>query len=345
MCMLSYFPPGVRADVTALTAGAKLNTDGHGFAIWRGFDDIIVRKGMAASLLIAEFDLLRTEYPHGPAVFHSRWITSGDPSPDNAQPFTVVFDGGAKGVIAHNGTIPMMGVSPAEEGWSDTRLLAFRSLGTFPGLHWDGRDSGEGTGAKWRSAVDQYMKNTSSRVIIITPSGEGLLLGAWDTAFTHNGVRYSSMDFVPAPELEVEGPTTSARARRKKAFRWLAEHYIAGNEEAGQMMAALLEADPAMGTGALNRDFVLPWQGDNILKVLGHLLPAVSDRNSIYGRILDIRDRAYARGHDSYHGGDDSVVIDSVVGRLLVKYLPESDEWSVLPANERATSDVDSLTG
>lgn len=105
MCLLTYLPANVQPDTEALRCGAQCNNDGHGFGIVvPGQEEILVGKGMNAEEVIAEFVRLRAQYPHGPALFHSRLTTHGNTGVDNCHPFVV--NGDARTVVAHNGILP-----------------------------------------------------------------------------------------------------------------------------------------------------------------------------------------------------------------------------------------------
>lgn len=105
MCLLTYFPAGVLPDADALRCGAQCNNDGHGFGIVvPGQDEILVFKSMNPAEAIDEFVRLRTQYPDGPALFHSRLTTHGNTSVDNCHPFVV--NGDPRTVVAHNGILP-----------------------------------------------------------------------------------------------------------------------------------------------------------------------------------------------------------------------------------------------
>ena len=105
MCLLSYFPEGILPDPDLLDCGAACNRDGHGWAIViPGKDEIKVFKSLDASQAIDEFVRVRTMYPDGPAMFHSRLTTHGNTTKDNCHPFRV--NGDARTVLGHNGILP-----------------------------------------------------------------------------------------------------------------------------------------------------------------------------------------------------------------------------------------------
>lgn len=131
MCLLTYLPPGVMPDLDALYNGAYLNDDGHGFAVIAD-RQIIAQRGLDAADMIALFDAVRREHPHGPALFHSRFATHGDRSVGNCHPFAV--GGDERTVLAHNGILPDA-VQPAKgDPRSDTRITAEEFLPRFGSL-------------------------------------------------------------------------------------------------------------------------------------------------------------------------------------------------------------------
>jgi hypothetical protein len=67
---------GYSPDTGTLFNGAYLNDDGHGFAIVAD-EQLIVQRGMQAEPMIDAFNAARRQYPHGPALFHSRFGTHG----------------------------------------------------------------------------------------------------------------------------------------------------------------------------------------------------------------------------------------------------------------------------
>jgi len=132
MCLLTFLPPDVMADVTALRNGAEINNDGHGFAIVVA-DRILVRRGMHAEAMIDAFVTARRRHPAGPALFHSRWTTHGSTNLDNCHPFMVGDD--PRTMVAHNGVLPA-DVQPGEgDPRSDTRIAAEEFLPRMGSLH------------------------------------------------------------------------------------------------------------------------------------------------------------------------------------------------------------------
>ena len=121
MCLLSYFPTGQQPRLSLLANGAEVNEDGHGFAII-GDGELIVGKGLDAAHVIDWFGDLRSRYPAGPALFHSRMTTHGEITKDNCHPFQVGND--PRTVIAHNGIMPMLAHPKKGDLRSDTRIVA-----------------------------------------------------------------------------------------------------------------------------------------------------------------------------------------------------------------------------
>lgn len=123
MCLLTYFPRGAMPDIDALTIGAINNADGHGYAIVdEAGGKIIVRKSMDADMLIEEFESLRTQYPDGAALFHSRIGTGGLVNKANCHPFKVGSD--PRVYVAHNGIMPKEVQPIGADPRSDTRIFA-----------------------------------------------------------------------------------------------------------------------------------------------------------------------------------------------------------------------------
>lgn len=121
MCLLTFFPDGVKPDAEALTNGAVFNDDGHGYAIVTN-REMIVSRSLSAEDLIAEFVVQRHRHPDGPALFHSRMSTHGNNSTENCHPFAV--DGDSRTVIAHNGILPENVHPTKHDPRSDTRIAA-----------------------------------------------------------------------------------------------------------------------------------------------------------------------------------------------------------------------------
>lgn len=121
MCILSYLPPNVRADVDGLFNGGVNNPDGHGWAIVTG-GTVLVGRSLDLTEALDDFDKARDRYPEGPALFHSRWATHGSVSVSNAHPFAV--GGDPRTVVAHNGVLPRAAHPAKGDDRSDTRKFA-----------------------------------------------------------------------------------------------------------------------------------------------------------------------------------------------------------------------------
>ena len=120
MCLLSFYKPGCKPDLQRLRNGARLNKDGYGFAVVTADNRLIVGKGLKADDVIRRFGVVREQHPDGPAMFHSRYSTSGTTrSVENCHPFKIGRD--KKSVVGHNGVLWSM---PAGDARSDTRYFA-----------------------------------------------------------------------------------------------------------------------------------------------------------------------------------------------------------------------------
>ncbi|MGY1898339.1 class II glutamine amidotransferase [Nocardia gipuzkoensis] len=187
MCLLTYIPGNVAPDPVALAIGARANPHGHGFAI---VDQrrILVGRGMNAERVIAEFTKARTEYPEGPALFHSRYATHGSISLANCHPFRL--GGDARTVLAHNGTLPKRVYPGAYDPRSDTRIAAEEYLAKQPFGSIDTHRGARGL-ASWLG---------SSKLVILTvdPAYDyhaylfGEQAGSWVA-----GVWYSNTSYLP----------------------------------------------------------------------------------------------------------------------------------------------------
>lgn len=127
MCMLTYLPPNIQPDQDALLNGMTFNRDGHGYAIVVPETDthkarIIVRHSLNGKGLVKRFAHDRRKYPHGPALFHSRFGTSGAQTKFNCHPFQVNHD--RQTVVAHNGILPTHMHPDKTDRRCDTRLAA-----------------------------------------------------------------------------------------------------------------------------------------------------------------------------------------------------------------------------
>jgi glutamine amidotransferase len=117
--MLSFIPANVKPDIEGLLNGGVLNPDGSGWAI--AVDGkIILGKQLDACDALDEFAAARDKYPHGPAMFHSRWATHGSVSLGNVHPFFV--GNSYQTVVAHNGILQC---TPSKnDDRSDSKLFA-----------------------------------------------------------------------------------------------------------------------------------------------------------------------------------------------------------------------------
>jgi len=124
MCILSYLPQGVGVDRKGLYNGGMNNPDGHGWAIISNdYSEIFVGKSMYLGEALDDFERMRKQHIHAPALFHSRWATHGTVDVDNVHPFHVA--GSNRTVVAHNGVFHRAEVQPEHgDRRSDTRIFA-----------------------------------------------------------------------------------------------------------------------------------------------------------------------------------------------------------------------------
>lgn len=127
MCILSYFPPGISADLDGLTIGGVNNPDGHGWAIVTG-GKILMGKSLDLGEALEGFAQARKRHPEGAALFHSRWATHGSVTVANSHPFLV--GGDYRTVVAHNGVLPAAAHPASGDDRSDTRVFADELLPT-----------------------------------------------------------------------------------------------------------------------------------------------------------------------------------------------------------------------
>jgi len=178
MCLLTYFPKGSQPSIKDLEYGAEYNSDGHGFAIVdpkKG--QLIVHKSMDADILITLFERLRSDFPDGPAIFHSRIGTAGNVDKSNCHPFYVGSD--KQTIIAHNGILPAKAQPAKDDKRSDTRLLAevFLPKHRFGAVHTHG---GRKTLGKWAGKGNKFA------ILSVNPllGGHGFLVneeqGDWE---------------------------------------------------------------------------------------------------------------------------------------------------------------------
>lgn len=192
MCLLTYFPPKVDPDFEALERGALINNDGHGYAIVvpDKHPKLIVRRSLNADQLLEQLEHDRAKYPDGPALFHSRWGTSGEQSKFNCHPFYV--NGDRKTIVAHNGVLPSHMQPAKHDPRCDTRMAADDIFGNWYG-HLSTRK------ARQRLAADI---GTYNKLVILTINPKyknwsyiiNEQQGIWD-----GGIWYSNFDYEKPP--------------------------------------------------------------------------------------------------------------------------------------------------
>ncbi|MCM6774540.1 class II glutamine amidotransferase [Nocardia sp. CDC159] len=186
MCLLTYLPPGTAPDNDALTAGARVNRDGHGFAIVTD-SNILVGHGMDAETVIAEFVRVRNDFPDGPALFHSRLATHGAISISNCHPFHLGRD--QRTVLAHNGVLPRRVQPRGRDLRSDTRIAAEEYLPARP--------FGSLDTARGRRRLESWL-GASKLILTTNPeyAAQGYIFnehaGMW-----HGGIWYSNASYLP----------------------------------------------------------------------------------------------------------------------------------------------------
>ncbi|WP_051727489.1 hypothetical protein [Nocardia brasiliensis] len=189
MCLLTYFPPGISPDLSALSLGASANPHGHGFAVIAE-GQIVVGHGMNAQEVLDEFGAVRARYPKREALFHSRYATHGDRIPANCHPFRLGSD--ARTVLAHNGVLPKRVHPGPFDPRSDTRIAAEDYLPRAPFGSIDTVRGARGL-ASWLG---------SSKLLILTVDPAyhysaylfGSDAGRWD-----GGIWYSNTSYLPRP--------------------------------------------------------------------------------------------------------------------------------------------------
>lgn len=181
MCMLSFYPPGRQPDLKRLQNGCEVNTDGFGFALITPRRELIVRRSMKAIDLIEEFADARATFPDGPALFHSRWATSGKVDETGCHPFEVGRD--SKTVVAHNGVF----FDPGKDStMSDTAIFARYIL---PHMSYDKPSK--------RARLERYCGGNKLVILTVNPARRkqsyiiGENLGVW----TQDGEWHSNHDF------------------------------------------------------------------------------------------------------------------------------------------------------
>lgn len=192
MCMLTFLPPGVQPDTEALTNGATWNRDGHGFAVvvLGKRPRIIVRHGLDSRSLIESFAKLRRKHPQGPALFHSRYGTSGTYGTYNCHPFRMAGD--RRTVVAHNGVLPAHMQPDKKDRRCDTRKAADDRFGTMYG-HLSDAD------ARDRLATDIGAGN---KLVILTVDPahpvNAYVINEGSGVWEEDGAWYSNHDYCPA---------------------------------------------------------------------------------------------------------------------------------------------------
>ncbi|MFB7720175.1 class II glutamine amidotransferase [Nocardia sp. NPDC056100] len=189
MCLLTFLPSGVAPDLGALRNGARVNRDGHGFAVVTK-SAILVGRGMDAGVVLDNFAAVRARHRSGPALFHSRYGTHGTVSIDNCHPFRL--GGDRRTVLAHNGVLPRR-VQPAPYNpRSDTRIAAETYL---PRMPFGSFDTPRG-----RRDLEAWLGASKMVVLTIDPSFEqnayvfNESAGIWD-----DGIWYSNRGYRPDP--------------------------------------------------------------------------------------------------------------------------------------------------
>ena len=214
MCLLTFLPPAVMPDITALWHGTQLNNDGHGYALIDG-DHLVVGKGMHAEQILEEFVLTRHRHPHGPALFHSRLGTHGGCGTDNCHPFPV--GGDQRTVLAHNGILPAAVRPGRGDRRSDTRIAAEDFVPAFGPLRL----------RRTRLRLERWMTPHNKMVILTVDrrfKQQSYILneksGLWD-----GGIWYSNDGYLPEPPRRrphtqpSPWDTTSCTERRPTASR------------------------------------------------------------------------------------------------------------------------------
>lgn len=187
MCLLTFAPSGINPDPTALRNGARVNRDGHGFAVVTD-NGILVGRGMDADQVIDDFTAVRSLHPNQPALFHSRYATHGAVSLDNCHPFRLGRD--SRTVLAHNGILPRR-VQPAPyDPRSDTRIAAESYLPQEPFGSYDT--------VRGRRCLESWLGTSKLVLLTVDPRfAEGAYVfnesaGVWD-----NGIWYSNLSYRP----------------------------------------------------------------------------------------------------------------------------------------------------
>lgn len=186
--MLTYFPPNTQPDEQALENGTWHNRDGHGYAIVvPGKKPKLIVRHSLKSDLIDRFMDDRAKYPHGPALFHSRFGTSGSADKFNCHPF--YMGGDKRTVVAHNGVLPQYMQPDKKDRRCDTRKAAEIRFATAYGhlSSLAARDRlGEAIGKHNKLVILTTNPDYKADAFIINESS-----GVWE-----QGIWYSNYDYV-----------------------------------------------------------------------------------------------------------------------------------------------------
>jgi hypothetical protein len=170
MCLITYLPPGVMPVQEHLENGARLNPDGHGFALGTTW----AHKGLDPAWMIRMFTRLREENPGVPALFHSRLGTgTSTPTVDNCHP---CHSGDL--IIAHNGFL-----FPASNGKSDTRVFAEEIL---PRYDLDNEQH--------RQILEQRL-GPHNKLVILKPDGHADILNPQHGITLPDGTWHSNISY------------------------------------------------------------------------------------------------------------------------------------------------------
>ncbi|WP_327139067.1 class II glutamine amidotransferase [Nocardia sp. NBC_01327] len=187
MCLLTFLPSGINPDIAALRNGARVNRDGHGFAVVTD-TGILVGRGMDVEQVIDDFTAVRSRHPHHPALFHSRYATHGAVSIDNCHPFRLGRDN--RTVLAHNGILPRR-VQPAPyDPRSDTRIAAETYLPREPFGSYDT--------LRGRRCLESWLGTSKLVLLTVDPSfNENAYVFNESAGIWEAGVWYSNPGYRP----------------------------------------------------------------------------------------------------------------------------------------------------
>lgn len=202
--MLTYLPPFTLPDTNALRNGTFISRDGHGYAIVIPETEtsparLLTARGLSAKDMIAQFAADRRRYPNGPALFHSRFGTSGTTDKFNVHPFPVGHD--PLTVVAHNGILPDYMQPAKTDPRCDTQAAADDRF-NFSYGHLSTHDArqrlAEAIGRNNKLVILTVNDDYSEYSYIINESS-----GVWDS-----GIWYSNSDYLPyTPRISVYTPT------------------------------------------------------------------------------------------------------------------------------------------